>query len=103
MVEHAHANNLRNHLPIVELQTAYHWFCEQCGEDNFALPQKYDFVDDTEREQMYREYNELEDWEMLPADWRDFEVVAIPDVVTCKRCGANFATRDERTDNDGVT
>lgn len=31
-------------------------------------------------------------WEALPDDWQLFELVWIPDEVTCEECGATFPT-----------
>lgn len=83
----------------VELKTAYHWNCEECGADNFTLPQKAEFADDDEREECYRHFNEIDSFGSLPDDWRDFEMVHIPSQVTCKECGAVFTTIDEREAN----
>lgn len=78
----------------VELKTAYHWHCEECGEENFALPQKAELTDE-DRESAYREFHDLEDFATLPAEWRQFEMVWIPHSVTCKSCAFTYATMDE--------
>ncbi len=79
----------------VELKTAYHWHCEECGVENFALPRKAELTDD-EAEEAYRLYHYLDSYSPLPDDWRQFEIVEIPDVVECDQCYAKFATKDER-------
>ncbi len=58
----------------VELRTAYHWFCESCGADNFTLPQKAELTDE-DAELAYRRFNECDPWMELPSDWRQFEMV----------------------------
>lgn len=80
---------------IAELRTAYHWFCPSCDATNFVLPMKAELTDD-EREECFRSFNELDEWEELPDDWRNFEMVWSPDAVTCSVCHKEFATRDER-------
>ncbi len=79
----------------VELKLAYHWHCENCGDVNFTLPQKAELTDD-EAEMCYRQEHELDAWSELPANWRDFEMVQIPSVVTCSECGSKFETEDEQ-------
>ena len=79
---------------VVELKSAFHWHCDQCGESNFALPQKAEMTDD-DAEYAYRRFHDLDDWCELPADWRQFEMVSIPSKVTCSRCEGVFLTMDE--------
>ena len=83
-------------MQTVELQVAYHWHCERCGESNFALPQKAELTPE-EREGSYRLYHDLDAWQALPEDWADFELVEIPETVRCEACGTEFATIDERS------
>jgi rubredoxin len=82
-------------MKIVELKTAYHWNCDACGADNFDVPQKAELTEE-DREQAYREIHELGEWEDLPENWREFELVTLPDQVTCEQCGETYFTRDER-------
>jgi hypothetical protein len=80
----------------VELKTAYFWWCEECGEVNFALPKKAELTEDG-KEEAYREYHGLSPWDELPDGWQDFELVMIPETVHCQKCGREFATYDERS------
>lgn len=77
----------------VQLSTAFTWRCV-CGKRNFVLPERADLTPD-EREDAYRELNDLEAWQELPDDWRNFEMVSMPEEVTCKKCGKRFETEDE--------
>lgn len=79
----------------VELKAAFHWHCEDCGLENFALPRKAELHDD-EREAAYRRFNDLDEWAELPEGWREFELVMVPERVTCQ-CGATFGTLDEES------
>ncbi len=74
-----------------ELKTAYHWHCEHCSAENFALPAKTELTE-YEREMAFRQHYEMSHWEALPDDWQLFELVWIPDEVTCEECGATFPT-----------
>lgn len=78
----------------VELRTAFHWHCDDCGADNFALPRKAELTDE-DAESAYRKHHMLDKWEELPADWRDFEMVQIPSRVHCSHCGSMFDTENE--------
>ena len=78
----------------VELKSAFHWHCDECGEENFALPQKAELTDE-DAEYAYRRFHDLEDWCDLPEGWRQFEMVNIPDKVTCSNCGETFLTVNE--------
>ena len=82
-------------MKTVELKTAYHWNCEECGADNFDLGQKVEMTEE-QREQCFREYESLEIWEELPEDWQLFELAEISTTVKCKDCGTEFLTMDER-------
>lgn len=82
-------------MKIVELKTAYHWHCEDCGADNFALPQKAEMTGE-DREEAFRRFHGLDQYAELPDRWQDFELVMIPDFVECSRCGSEFSTDDER-------
>ncbi len=78
----------------VELKTAYHWHCERCSAENFALPQKAEMTKQ-DAEEAYRHFHGLEDWEELPLRWDEVELVQIPDTVKCTECGGEFLTMDE--------
>ncbi len=80
---------------IVELRTAYHWWCETCGVENFSLPQKAELTDE-QAEYAYRQLHGMDDYDELPDRWREFEIVCIPDDVECRDCHTTFATIDER-------
>lgn len=86
-------------LPTVELKTAYQWFCEECGESNFEMSQKAELTEES-REEAYRDFHEMDEWEVLPEGWEQFELVMIPDIVECNRCKSKFQTKDERTDEE---
>lgn len=79
----------------VELRTAYHWFCEECSRENFALPQKAEMTEE-EREEAFRRFHDLDGFAELPEDWRQFEMVMVPETVTCAECGTEFNAIDER-------
>jgi len=81
-------------LDKVELQSAYHWFCDNCSCSNFALPIKAELTDE-EAELIYRRVNSLEQWVDLPDGWRDFEMIQIPNVVKCSQCNTEYVAIDE--------
>lgn len=83
----------------VELKTAYHWNCEDCGCDNFAVGIKAEFAPG-EREESYREYHDLASYETLPENWEQFEMVCIPEKVICKSCKVEFLTYHEVENQD---
>ena len=78
-----------------ELQSAYRWTCDECGQVNYEDGIKAEFTL-ASKEEAYRQYHELEDYAELPDGWRDFEMVTIPEEVTCRSCGEWFTTEDER-------
>jgi Zn finger protein HypA/HybF involved in hydrogenase expression len=84
-------------MATVELRQAYHWHCEECGSENFALPQKAELTDE-QREAAYRHFNQLDQWAELPEQWRNFQLVHIPETVQCSQCKATFETIDEQID-----
>lgn len=77
-----------------ELQLCYKWTCDQCAEVNYVDPIAAEMTDE-QAEDAYRKMNDLESWSELPADWRDFEMCQIPQVVMCKNCGESFTAIDE--------
>lgn len=81
----------------VELRPAYVWTCETCASVNFCQGMTWEGSDE-DREAMFREFHELEDWQELPNNWRDFEPVYVPETVKCHHCSEEFSTRDERSD-----
>lgn len=85
----------------VELKTAYHWNCEECGADNFAVAIKEEFGPG-EREEAFRDYHGLASYEVLPDNWEHFEMVSIPEKVKCKGCQSEFATVHELEDKSGL-
>jgi len=85
----------------VELRTAFYWRCEDCGFDNFDLPHKLD-LDEGQLEDAYRDMNDIEDFQELPADWRNFEVCQIPAKVTCEQCGSTFLAVDDTNEIDDL-
>lgn len=83
-------------MKTVTLKTAYHWHCDECSAENFALPMRKEMCED-EKEAHYRYFHGINNaWEPLPEGWEQFECVYIPDEVTCCECGATFHTDDER-------
>ena len=83
-------------MKTVILKTAYHWHCDNCSAVNFSLPQKAELTDE-EAEEAFRGFWGLEEWAELPDDWRSFEMVEIPEIVTCSECGEEFATMHEES------
>lgn len=84
-------------MQTVELRTAYHWFCETCGSTNFSLPQSVEMTDEA-REAAYRSIENIPEFvpvSEFPEFWNCFELVCIPEKVTCSQCGESFATVDE--------
>jgi hypothetical protein len=84
---------------VVTLQTAYHWFCNGCSGVNFSLPQKAELTDE-EAEEAYRNFYGLDKWADLPENWKDFEMVEIPEIVVCEHCDAEFHTMHENEMED---
>lgn len=84
-------------MQTVELKSAYCWHCEDCGFTNFDLPQKAELTDE-DREAAYRKFHDLSEFSRLPEGWQDFELVMIPDTVTCPNCHREFKAIDERSD-----
>lgn len=81
-------------MKTVELKMAYHWNCEDCGADNFAVAARAEFAPG-EREELYRDYHGMASYETLPENWEQFELVSIPEIVTCTDCKAEFKTIHE--------
>lgn len=82
---------------IVELRNAFTWDCQTCGEIQFerVTPQNI-------REEIAKEVDAEEEPDpmaetILASIW----FVDIPLLVTCKRCGASFATRYFEDDEEG--
>lgn len=84
-----------NRATKARLLTAYVWDCDECGTANFERSQVAELVDD-DREEMFRAFHEMDAWEPLPDNWRDFQMVTSPNSVTCRRCGMTFETEDDR-------
>lgn len=80
----------------VELKNAFWWYCDDCSSKNFDHAVDAEFNDDDEREEVFRAFNDLEEWEDLPDNWRDFELMSSPRFVTCQSCSARFSTEDSR-------
>lgn len=98
-IEEAFPEGREYTLQTVELQTAYRWICEDCGREHFAMPIKAEFGDG-EKEAAYREMNDIDDWDLLPEGWDNFEMMSIPEAVACGDCGAMFGTVDSRITED---
>lgn len=82
-------------LKRVELHQAVHWYCDECGTSNFEVLTISELTEE-ERADAYRHFHDLEDWQDLPDDWMDFELVSTPLYVTCSKCQTKF-----RSDVDG--
>lgn len=83
------------------LLTAYVWDCDHCGSENFERAIVAEMCDE-DREEMFRQFNQMDQWEALPECWRDFQLVTRPDAVTCCKCGTEFDTEDDREDEPNV-
>lgn len=81
----------------VELRTAYVWNCEKCSAENWARARLAEMTD-ADREWAYREFHDLEEWAELPENWRDFEMVQVPETVTCAVCHTEFLAIDESSE-----
>lgn len=77
----------------VELEPAHSWHCDECSELNFCLPTRPEFTDE-DREELFRKLNHMDDFEELPSDWNQFDVLSIPDTVTCSQCKTTFEAYD---------
>lgn len=82
----------------VVLKTAYYWICEECGRDNYDRPVLAEIVPG-DKETVFREWFGLEEFEELPDDWENFQLVAIPRNVTCEHCGQEYETEDDRIES----
>lgn len=80
---------------VVELRTAYHWFCEDCSGDNFETAVKSELTEE-DKESVYRDFHQMDKWESLPEGWEQFYMVQIPTMVQYSHCGAEFSAIDER-------
>lgn len=78
----------------VELRTAYCWHCDECSELNFCESVIYETTE-AEKEEVYRYFHDLEDYDELPDNWRDFQTVCKPGIVKCRQCNTEFETEDE--------
>lgn len=83
----------------VELRTAYCWHCDECSELNFCESEIYETTG-TEKEEIYRYFNGLDEDEELPDRWHEFETVCRPDIVKCNKCGTEFEAKDELDPDD---
>ena len=81
----------------VELQPAFQWFCpsHSCGQRNYV---SYVTVDMPEGHQAAhaREILGLAPWEELPPG----DLLAIPEIVTCSSCGAEYEAIVEEEGRD---
>lgn len=78
----------------VELQLAHSWHCDECSELNFCVPEIPELTDE-DREEVFRKLNNVEDYEELPDDWDQFDVLGIPETVTCSKCGSTFEAYED--------
>lgn len=76
---------------VVELRSAFHWFCEACGRTNFSLPAKMEFAPG-EKAEVFRNVHAWAEDEPLPEGWEQFEMLEMPERVRCGYCGAEFDT-----------
>lgn len=84
---------------VVELRSAFHWFCEACGRTNFSLPAKMEFAPG-EKAGIFREVQGLDDDTPLPDGWEAFEMMEMPERVKCEVCGAEFDTMPDEGPED---
>ena len=80
------------------LLSAYVWDCDNCGAENFERSIVAEMCDD-DREEMFRQFHDLDQWAELPSNWRDFQMVTRPDEVTCSECGMRYEAEDDREDD----
>lgn len=76
----------------VEVETAFTWWCDDCGKQNFGLPTRAELTNE-EKAEAYRHLHDLEHWEALPEGWSDFELVTLPRSVQCEQCKTRYKTR----------
>jgi hypothetical protein len=76
-------------MPKVELWQAYYWICENCGRTNFGVPEPVP-LDPARKEELFRQFNHLEQWTELPEGWEDFELITAPKKVACHCCHDHF-------------
>jgi Zn finger protein HypA/HybF involved in hydrogenase expression len=73
----------------IELNSAYHWICPKCNNDNFILPQKMELTP-VEKDRLYKTLNKFGNSACLT----NKEFVVIPEVVICEHCNAEFYTEN---------
>lgn len=81
------------------MRQAFVWTCDECGRDNFELAVIAE-MSPGDREECYRSFHGMEDYEELPEDWQQFEMVMAPNSVKCPSCGEEFDTTEH---DDGET
>lgn len=82
-------------MKTVELRTAYCWHCDECSELNFSESVLYECSNE-EKEDMYRYFHDMDEWDALPEGWQQFQTVCSPETVKCSKCGVEFNAIDER-------
>lgn len=85
--------------PVV-LQTAFFFSCPKCHNDNFVAAVEAELTDE-EREEAFRDYYDLESWQELPDNWKDFGLVWQPEHVQCLNCGEGYVTCEETGSSEG--
>ena len=84
----------------VEMKLAFAWFCDECSELNFCLPQRAEMTIE-DRMQAFRQEHMLDEFAELPDYWDNSEYVCIPETVTCQNCNTVFeAVDEEETDEE---
>lgn len=78
----------------VDIKMAYWWHCPDCDHEHYEKAVVAELSEE-EHEECYRAMNQMEDWQELPEDWKNFLLVQSPNIVKCS-CGAEFETIDER-------
>lgn len=83
------------------LKSAFSWECPKCKYKNFEELQRVNLTID-EREEIYRDLNDLEDWQELPDNWESEGIVAYPTDVSCQKCSTeyNLEPMDEQDGDD---
>jgi len=84
------------------LLTAYVWDCDSCGAENFERSQVAEFVDDEDREDVFRKFHNLPLYADLPEGWQDFQLVTRPDTVTCGECGMKYEATEDHDDGSDL-
>lgn len=84
----------------VRLRIAFLWQCPGCGHSSIEIPPVACDLEDDEREEAYRALYDLEPWQEMPDDWREFQFSHVPCELSCSSCGEVYETEQEEEDWD---